>query len=259
MTMNKTALRRTLALALCLTVSGAWACSLKDLRQQVAVLARFDTAPTQLPQEISLRASDLLSVLTPRSTTLQIVDARNKESDAMVVLEAGRYQMLSRHNGGKAPAEISTGVYPAHLEWRHFGAGAPGVAYLVLTADNNERALVRVHVAEPPAVSRGQDWVWSEARQGDVIELAPFDTLTFDLPGQPGDGWQVEMAGRPIALATIAVREPGPDASPVRALLRVKATDVLAGTRAEDTLTVRHAGGTVYRFTVLPLAVAACR
>lgn len=254
--MNKNTLCRALTLALTLAATtSTWACSLRDTRQQVAVLAAFSAQPL-LPQEVSLRAGDLVSVLVPRSASLRVVDVEGNASDTVTALEAERYQRLSRYNRGRAPAEIRAGVYPAHLEWRHFGTGLPGVAYLMLTVDR-EQALLRVQVAESPIVSRGQELVWSDARQGDAIHLTPFDTLAFNLPGRPGDGWQVEMAGRLVAVTTIATLEPVADASAARVLLRLKAADVLAGVRA-DTLTVRHADRAVYRFTVRPLAMAAC-
>ncbi|MCM8565407.1 hypothetical protein [Thauera linaloolentis] len=255
MDISRHALCCAVALTLGLTASSAWACSLKDQRQQVSVLAQFSAAPMRLPQEVSLRTGDLLSVLVLRRARLRVVDANDQPSDAVAALDAARYQHLSRHNGAKAPAEISAGTYPAHLEWRHFGAGLPGAAYLMLTVDK-EQALLRVQVDPRPPAPRGQDWVWSDARQSDPVALTPFDTLTLNLPGTPGDGWQVAMAGRPVAVASISAQAQATDA-PARVLLQLNAADLWAGERA-DTFTVRHAGGAVYRFTVRPLAVAAC-
>lgn len=250
---TKAVLCRGITLAICLASSGAWACSAGIARGQATVYGQLDTAPGQLPQEVELNTGDLLSVLAPRGARMLTVDANGKEATTVIPLEAARYQALSTQGRGTVPMEVRADAYPKSLAWQHFGAAEPGLAYLKLSA-GKERGLVRVRVMERPAIQRGTDLVWSDARQQETIYLSQFDTLTLELPGEPGNGWQVSARSGKAVLQSVSQTPSEANAPPAQVRLRVA---VVPGA-PEDELIVRRTDGGTYRFVVRPQAVPAC-
>lgn len=240
-------------LGTCLAASGAWACTTEPLRGQATVFSQLDSTPDRLPQEVQFKVGDLLSMLTPRDAKILVVDANGKKTEAVVPLNAERYQTLSSQGRGTVPADVRANAYPPHMEWRYFGAAASGLAYLKLSA-SKKHDLVRIHVMERPVMPRGTDVIWNEARQYEAIGLTQFDTLTLDLPGAPGDGWQLGMRSGKAALTSALQVAQGAGAQSARVLLRV---EVIPGA-PEDELTIQRAGGEVYRFTVHALPMPAC-
>ena len=197
-----------------------------------------------------MQTGDLLSVLAPRGATATLMVPGEGPTEPVVTLDAERYRALSAQGRGVVPVEVRSDSLPRNRQWQHFGASAPGVVYLKLTW-GQKQALVRVQVAERPVVPRGTQLVWSEARQQDTIHLTQFDTLTLDLPGEPGDGWQITMQSGKSVLRSVAAAE-GVVAG--RVLLRV---DVKPGA-PEDVLSIQRQGRELFRFSVRPRPVPAC-
>ena len=245
----KPALRHAVALAACLATTGAWSCSAVSARGQITVSAAFGKTPMQPPHEVELKAGDLLSVLVPHGASVQMVDGSDKATQAATALDAERYRSLSAQGRGSIPVEVRAGSFPERLEWRHFGAATPGLIYLKLTA-GKEYALVRVQIVEKPVAPLGTNLVWSEAKQGEPIALTQFDTLTLDLPGEPGDGWQVGMRSGKAALKSLSAGEGGA----ARVQLRIEAKPGAP----DDELSIQRQGRELYRFTVRPRPVPAC-
>lgn len=246
----KRALCRSVALALGLSASSAWACSTAITRGQATVWSNFSKEPGQLPQEVAILEGDLMSVLMPRNARASIVDASGKTTETLVALAAERYAELSEQGRGAVPIDVRLPDLPRTLAWQHYGAALPGTAYLKLVA-GKEHALVRVQIDKRPVAPRGEQQIWNDARQQETISLTQFDTLALDLPGEPGDGWQVEMRAGRALLKTVALKQ---DASPTRVLLHL---DAQPGA-SEDVLIVRRKGREVYRFLVQPRPMPAC-
>lgn len=237
----------------CFVASGAWACSIAVERGQVTVYGQLGTAPGQLPQEVELKTGDLLSVLAPSGARMRVVDANGKDVPTVVQLDAQRYQALSAQGRGTIPVEVRAQAYPKSLAWQHFGAAEPGVVYLKLSV-GKERGVVRVRIVERPAIRRGTDVIWTDSQQQEPLYLTQFDTLTLDLPGGPGDGWQVHARSGKAMLKSASQASTEAKDLPGRVRLQV---DVSPGA-PEDELTVRRGSGEMYRFVVRPKPVPAC-
>lgn len=244
---------RGIVLTSCLMTSSAWACSIAIEREQTTVYGQLGTAPGQLPQEVELKTGDLLSVLAPRGARMRVVDTNDKDAVTVVQLDEQRYQVLSTQGRGAVPVEVRAEAYPKSLSWQHFGAAASGVVYLRLAA-GKERGVVRVRVVERPAVRRGSDVVWTDALQTEPIYLTQFDILTLDLPGAPGDGWQVHARSGKAVLKSASQAAAGVNVSPDRVWLKL---EMVPGS-SEDELSVRRGSGEIYRFVVRPKPVPAC-
>ena len=254
-TLSKHTIAATLALALTnvLATSEAMACTTEIKRGQITVFGKLDDKRDLLPQEAAVKVGDLISVLAPRGVNVHVVAHDDLPSSALVSITPDRYKLLSKQGGGTVPPEIHTQSLPKKYEWLHFGAASTGAIYLKLASDN-ERGLVRVEIGERPAVNRGANLNWNEDRQSEAIHLTQFDTLTLDLPGEPGSGWLVGMRQGKATLKSVSQVNADIGSTQPRVLLRIEASP---GT-PEDELTVTRSGTEGYRFTVRPKAIPKC-
>lgn len=234
-------------------VSSAWPCVLELQRAQLAVIGRFETAAGQLPQEVELRVGDLVSVLAPRTAKVQLIAPDEKPQVSLKVLTPARYEELSSRYRASIPPEVMALGYPRSLQWYHFGADVPGVSYLKLGA-GKDRALLRVSIIPRPVVPRGTELLWTEARQTDVVELTPYDTLALELPGEPGSGWKIAMKSGKASLRSVTQVQAADGSFQPRAYLRL----VVEPEGQEDELVVQRDGVQFFRFLLRQKPVPIC-
>ncbi|TXH88689.1 MAG: hypothetical protein E6Q78_10025 [Rhodoferax sp.] len=227
------------------------ACGFAMQRAQITLFGQLNIRSDALPQESALKVGDLISVLVPRNTKSLVVANNDQPSSALVAITPDRYQLLSKEGGGSIPPEVH--IHTDKTDWLHFGAASPGIAYLKL-ASGSERGLVRVKISDRPEVVRGTNLNWTDGRQSEPISLSPFDTLTIDLPGEPGSGWLVRMRHGKATLKSASLAESATESSKPRVLLRVEAYPG----EAEDELIVTRSGAESYRFVVRTKAIPKC-
>lgn len=229
----------------------AMACGFAMQRAQITLFGQLDVKGGSLPQESLLKVGDLISVLAPRNAKAHVVANNDQPSSALVSINSEQYKKLSKEGGGTIPSVIH--IQTNNTEWLHFGAASTGIAYLKM-ASGSERGLVRVEISDRPEVVRGTNLRWTDGRQSEPISLSPFDTLTLDLPGEPGSKWLVRMRHGKATLKSASLVDSATESSKPRVLLRV---DAHPG-EAEDELIVTRSGAESYLFTVRPKAIPKC-
>lgn len=243
----------SLASALTLLSTCVNACGVSVERTHSAIFGRLHARAGVLPDEISVRAGDLISVLLPMGVKVGLVDSNDQSSGILVPITADQFQALRKQVRDSLAPEYLVQGYPKHLEWRHFGAASDGVIYLKLSAAN-EHGLVRVKIDVPPVIKRGETLHWNENRQLESIRISQFDRLIVDLPGKSEDGWKAQMLHGKAVIKSVAYPRDSEDAAGSRVLLDV---DVNPGAM-EDKLTLTRSGGYIYRFTLQSVPIPKC-
>lgn len=243
----------SLASAFTLLSTGATACGVSVERMHSAIFGKLYARSGVLPDEISVHAGDLISVLLPMGAKVGLVDSNEQASGALVPITADQFQALRKQVRGPLAPEFLVQGYPKHLEWRHLGAASDGVIYIKFSAAN-EHGLVRVKIDVPPVLQRGETLRWNENRQLETIRISQFDSLLLDLPGKSEDGWKAQMLHGKAVIKSVAYPRNSEDAAGSRALLEV---DVFPGAM-EDKLTLTRSGGYIYRFTLQSIPIPKC-
>lgn len=241
----------TIALVALFAPIEVMACGVELKRTQITIFGQLEARIGSLPQESVLMVGDLISVLAPRHTRAQVVTSDDQPSSALVSIAPDRYKVLSKEGGGAIPPEIQMPI--GKLEWLHFGAASTGIAYVRL-ASGSERGLVRVEINDRPAAVQATNLIWTDKRQSEPISLSSLDTLTLDLPGEPGSGWSVRMRRGKAILKFVSEAESATELMKPRIHMQVQAYSE----EIEDELVVTRSGAESYRFKILPKAIPKC-
>lgn len=213
-----------------------------------------------LPQERTLRAGDLVSVLAPVKAVLTLVDEpRDRPQPLLLPLEEVRFRLLAAQGGGRlAPeAESARGGKAADvMSWRRFGAQGIGLVYIQVSGAGRER-LIRLDVQPAKVIPRGGRVRGNETSQSEPLSITMFDTLELELPGAPGDGWAILPAnGSGLKLAAVEAVVPA-KADPA-AIERVRLRfSQLSASGYETKLTVTSAGKN-FSFIIRHLPIPTC-
>lgn len=229
----------------------AMACGIAQKRTQITIFGRLEARIGSLPKESVLMVGDLISVLAPRHARARVVTSDDQPSSALVSIAPDRYKVLSEEGGGTIPPEVQMRIEES--KWLHFGAASTGIAYVRL-ASGSERGLVRVEIHDRPAAAQGTNLIWTDKRQSEPISLSSLDTLTLDLPGEPGSGWSVRMRHGNAILKLVSEAEPATELMKLRVHLQVQAYPQ----GIEDELVVTRSGAESYRFKIWPKAIPKC-
>lgn len=223
-------------------------------------LASRKLGTPHLPQERSLRAGDLISVLAPARAVLTLVDEpRDRPQPVLLALDEARFRTLAAQGGGRVAPEadaVMGGNRAGAMSWHRFGAQGSGLVYIQLSHAGRE-GLIRLDVQPPKVTPRGQTVRGNENNQAEPLFITMFDSLELDLPGSPGDGWTVTPADarglKLVAVEAVAANKAAEAASD-RVRLRFSQNSALG---PETGLTVSGAGKR-FSFVIRSRAIPAC-